>query len=286
MSSHAPRRILVPLDGSDLALKAVPWATRLARGGVSQLVLLYARVPLIASARHPEAALLERANAREAQHRAFCQMQAVSDAVREQGVAVAVSLQRGTPATAILDTARRRAVDLVVMASHGEGGATRLVFGSVADAVSRAATMPLLIVPARIEPAVPAEGPLRVLVALDGSALAERALQKVSNWAAAAPFDLLLLRVVRSADERRAAELYLSQVAGCTTATCRTRVEVGHPAVVIERVAEQEQTDIIAVGSRGRGGLARLLLGSVATDVLGKTVRPVLLCRCAPPPST
>jgi nucleotide-binding universal stress UspA family protein len=244
---------------------------------------MYARPWFPANARHPEAALIGRAESSRAHRRALGQLQAISQQLLDTGMTARVALERGPAADVILEVARRRDVDLIVMSSHGDGGATRWLLGSVADAVCRKARLPLLIVPARCEREPLSDRPLRVLVALDGSELAERALRVVEKWSADVNFQPILLRVIdhSQAPIREEAERYLADIANALPAgldRASVRVEVGSATGAIMRVADEENVDMIAMGTRVRGGLARAVLGSVAAGTLHLARVPVLVC--------
>jgi nucleotide-binding universal stress UspA family protein len=247
------------------------------------LLLVYARPLFPANARHPEAVLIGRAESSRAQRRAFRQLRAISQQLLDAGMTAQVALQRGPAAEAILEVARRRDVDLIVMSSHGDGSASRWLLGSVADAVCRKATLPLLIVTARCEREPLFDNPLRVLVALDGSHLAEHALQVVEKWSADVNFQPILLRVIDHSQQpvREGAERYLLDLAKALPAGLdhpTIRVEIGSATSAITRVADEENADMIAMGTRGRGGLARAVLGSVAAGTLHLARVPVLVC--------
>jgi nucleotide-binding universal stress UspA family protein len=276
-----PRSILVPLDGSALAERAVPLAARLARDAAANVLLVYARPPLEVNARHPEAALIGRVESHRAWRRAFRQLHAISQQLLDTGLTAQILLERGPAAEVILEVARRRDVDLIAMSSHGDGGASRWLLGSVADEVCRRATLPVLIVTARCDRDPRPDRPLRVLVALDGFSLAEHALQVVQEWSAAVHVQPVLLRVVGQAPERDVAERYLVDIVSALPVGLdrpTIRIEVGSPASAIVRVGDEENIDMIAIGTHGRGGLARAILGSVATRTLQLAHVPVLVC--------
>ena len=131
-SAHAvPRTILVPLDGTELAEHAIPFAVSLARQHGSALLLV--------GASHGHHALEEAAAYLQRWHERLevgCELRVAHD--------VAV----GEPGRAIVDAATRHAADLVVMATHARTGVERAVKGSVADYVLRHAGAPVLLVPA------------------------------------------------------------------------------------------------------------------------------------------
>jgi nucleotide-binding universal stress UspA family protein len=128
-----------------------------------------------------------------------------------------------------------------------------------------------------------------IVVPLDGSPLAEAALPHAYLLAAEAGSTVLLLRVVHGratlngTDAALAeAETYLEHVQRHISAggvSVRTHVATGTPAEAIASVAAQQDADMIAMGTHGRSGLRRMLLGSVTNAVLLATPLPVLLVR-------
>lgn len=141
---------------------------------------------------------------------------------------------------------------------------------------------------------------MRILIPLDGSPLAEKALEIAEPLALAAGMEVLLLRVVppippliegariiMTADEvaaleRREAEAYLAGIAtGLRGRGLRVRplVRVGDPARAILATAEAEGATLIAMATHGRGGLGRLLFGSVTAQVMRASPVPVLTVR-------
>lgn len=152
------------------------------------------------------------------------------------------------------------------MGTHGRTGLTRLALGSVADRMVRAGTAPVLLV-REAEPST-----LRsALVMLDGSGLAEEALEAVK-----------LFEAVDDARDRRPATTYLegvaSQLAG-SGLTAEAIVDVGDPAALVHQAAEG--ADLVALCTHGRGGLDRFRHGSVAERVVRDSKKPVLLVRAA-----
>lgn len=138
---------------------------------------------------------------------------------------------------------------------------------------------------------------------LDGSAFAEEVLAPARELSEVLGAELLLLRVVESSGILRSAEddldafrtpranqqlaearHYLEDFAGRVWATgmaVATRVVVGPPATSIAEVARESGADLIAMATHGRGGLARLVLGSVAMGTLQQASAPLLLVRPA-----
>ena len=153
-------RILVPLDGSDLAERALPYAAEIAKLAGSEIVLLQAVTPF--------AATLGQATASDAAEVAPIFTESAMAIAREQhagmvaaardylashaselakaGVKARTEVLEGAPAQTILQYAQANGVGLIAMCTHGRGGLGRLVFGSVADALLRNSGLPVLLV--------------------------------------------------------------------------------------------------------------------------------------------
>jgi nucleotide-binding universal stress UspA family protein len=146
--------ILVPLDGSLLAEAALPRAVDLARVSGGRLLLV----------RAVEAKGLPGVDAAEAQVRVVREGEAYLAGVQEQlrattPAAVETSVWYGPAAYAIVEAARVRKADVIVMTTHGRSGLGRLVLGSVAESVLRGTTTPILLLRAPEAPIAPPEGP-------------------------------------------------------------------------------------------------------------------------------
>jgi nucleotide-binding universal stress UspA family protein len=285
--------ILVPLDGSVLAERAIPYAVALARKTQARLLLMravLAHPPVDVPLEEAQAAVIERAEV---------ELAAVAARVRDQQVTVDAVVHYDDAAPGILAVAEEQGADLLVMSTLGRGGIGRWIYGSVADEVLRHATVPVLLVSASCERGWPTEAGLRVLVPLDGSELAEVALGPAREIAAGPGAGLSLLRAVQplaytEADgaaevlrlqeevELADASRYLEDVAARQPAGLEAvslHTVVGQPATQINEIARGQRVDLIAMATHGRGGLARLVLGSVATNVLQHTNVPLLLVR-------
>jgi nucleotide-binding universal stress UspA family protein len=207
-----------------------------------------------------------------------------------EGLSVTGICEFAKPASLILDKARDSAADLIVIGARGRGRVGEFVLGSVSHRVALHAHCSTLIVKER-------EGPVkRVVVAVEGQEDGAR----IKAWLLAHPFknavDLTIVTVVRpipSTDPfnlfpvqdwtdiaRRAAE---DLVKGLATAlmnhryTVGTQVAVGDPIGIL---TERAQTaDLLMIGSHGRKGLERFLLGSISHALLHGSPCPVLVVR-------
>ena len=132
-------KILVPLDGSTTAEAAVPIALRLARA--EKAALMFLTVTTVHPAPDPAPVEADLVPIRDAQ--------AYLDAAKRRLAAdypnISTAVWRGAPAAAIVRAAQEYGVDEIVMTTHGRTGAERDMFGSVADAVLRAAPIPILV---------------------------------------------------------------------------------------------------------------------------------------------
>ena len=134
------QRILVPLDGSDRAELALPFAEELAAKLGSEIILL---------------CVSDSAEAEDyAKHEIY--LEQITEAVKraakklltnpEQKVSIRSAVTIGLPAQEIVDYAEQVAVSLIIMATHGRTGVSRWALGSVAEKVMRASTRPVLLV--------------------------------------------------------------------------------------------------------------------------------------------
>lgn len=302
------KRILVPLDGSVRAEQALPLAARLARvtqGSVilTQVVQLPSEYAMYAAPATPPPALLQ---ADRSEAVAYLQHVAHHDALA--GLNVETEVVTGLTAQEILGQIAERHADAVVMSSHGRTGLARWVLGSVAEHVSRAAPVPVLIVrdndiPFQVS-AQRTRQP-RVLVPLDGSPLAERALEPAVSLAMAFGTDLHLLLVVMPMEAMRenmpealvmdGAKGYLNTIAQRLRAE-HSDLGVGwsvgvdvDPATAIIRMADGSDDtegagvaggcDVIAMATHGRTGFSRWAMGSMTERVLHAAKHSMLIVR-------
>lgn len=302
-----PSKVLVPVDGSNFAEHALPYALGVARRTGSTLHLALVHVPTeMVSPTYPLVDAMEDRDAELREHDA-AYMEDLVERLEPSGVEVRPALLNGRVASALADYVDDRQIDLVVMTTHGRGGIQRAWLGSTADSLIRHCMIPILLVrPSEETREIGPESDRevhRVLAALDGSDTAETALRDAFELGITADASLILVHTLQppvaaaspylphtiqlTHDEMEARERhmkgYLERVAGEAWLGDRStelRVQVDyHPAPAILEVAEEEDVDLITVGTHGRGGLRRLVLGSVADKVIRGTHRPVLVHR-------
>jgi nucleotide-binding universal stress UspA family protein len=309
------RTILVPLDESPLGERALPYAAVLARRSGARLVLLEVAIANLVTRTDPQTGEPHTVDL------AARYLAGVAARLGDGVTAETVQLS-GEPGPAIVAEGRRRAADLIAMSTHGRSGLGRWLYGSVAEHVIRHAPAPVLLVPATAEApadrATPAgaggERAPRVLVGLDGSEHALAALDPASDLARVLGASLHLLRVVvptvpasvevaglgvgvwgawppaafdyDPTAELAAARDYLESVATGVRArehAVQVAVERGPAAATIVDYAREQAMDAIVLATHGRGGLARLVLGSVAYETARTASVPLLLVRPTSP---
>ncbi|HXE57693.1 MAG TPA: universal stress protein [Gemmatimonadales bacterium] len=294
-------RVLVPLDGSPFAEQAVPFAAAIARrrDAILDLTLVHQPVPawsLVADAANADQALLLAVQERE---RAY--LDETAGRLRADGLAVEVTTLFGHVPSALAEHVDASGADLVVMTTHGRGPLSRFWVGSVADAMVRRVSVPVLLVRPRKGVSGRRTTFRRVLIPLDRSELAETALEPALALVEPGPARLVLLEVLDqpapvmepplpylvgidpqlTLQQRELAEGYLAGVAERLRGRgfgVETRVGLGAgTADAVLAQAKTDRVDLIALATHGAGGLRRLALGSVADKIVRGADRPVLV---------
>jgi len=267
------RRILVTADGSSEAETA------------------FAAVLPLLKAEAPEVAVLHVLESPDASFTPPAQVARACRALRSNGVAAHLELREGKPAWEIARLANR--MDLVVMSTHGRSGLKRLVLGSVTEDVLRRVEVPLLVT----RPEIPPRPWDRIVVALDGSPRGEAILQDVVPLARRMKASVALIQsalppVTMSGvgdvpgvrvDENplpyleRVRARLASEGVDATVAALE-----GRAGFQILRYAQESNASLLCMTTHGRSGLARIVLGSIADEVLRQAPCPVLLRRSVP----
>ena len=305
------KKVLVPLDGSELAEVTLVYAKELAGRMDLEVILLHVGSPGASESMPLRRAYVEQAVEMVKLGSAEVQKKF---GLRRRGKAIKVrgELVAGYPADEILRYAGEHEVDLILMATHGWSGIKRWLLGSVADKVLRASVVPVWLVRATAAKGVVYSERLRFLVPLDGSELAELVLPHVEALAkqrSTEPVEVVLVRVCeplvlpavtapeaslnwgKMAGEhmvkcRQSAEKYLSKIEkrfeGIGAGVSSVVLE-GQPADGIIDYANKNRFDLVVMATHGRSGISRWAYGSVAGKVLLGTSSPVFLVR---PPST
>ncbi|RMH11200.1 MAG: universal stress protein [Gemmatimonadetes bacterium] len=294
------RCILVPLDGSAFSETALPWAFHIAKAwdaGV-EVATVHEPVPTL------DYDLWEKASREWTDHYVKRVRERIAETV---GLQVDGSVLAGSVPEALERLVEEHDVDLVVMATHGRGPLSRAWLGSTADAFVRHTKAPVLLVRPEsedVEVDLAARPTIRhILVPLDGSREAEAVLEWARALAAVDGGRITLLRVFPYPEEfasaylphtvqintelldegrQRAREYIEAEVAKLRDQGYEVDGDVvvdSSPAQGIVHWAGEHPVDVIAMATHGRGGVSRLLLGSVTDKVLRSAHIPVLAFR-------
>jgi nucleotide-binding universal stress UspA family protein len=294
--------LMVPLDGSEFGRHAIPWALAVAEPAGARVDLVHVLPPLYGMGVVDET--LVTAEVRDAQRETA--EQSLSDLAHRlhigTGVSFSAAVDEGSIPDALVRHADENGVGLIVMTTHGRTGFARAVLGSVSDAVVRHGRRPVLLArphrhpPEEREPAAVSE----VLILLDGTAASEAIVDHAIELSRLTGAACTLLHVVvpellpsgvatppaladqraTVADERRYESYLASRAEQLRTADVPlTTAIVRHPDLaegVLEYCASHP-VSLIAMATRGRGGVERAVLGSVTDAVLRKTQLPILV---------
>jgi nucleotide-binding universal stress UspA family protein len=304
------RRILVPLDGSPFGDSAIGYATAIARRAGAMVELVHVHVPhhidgnLFTVTPYMYEGVLDVDV--ELDHEILRQE---LEALRERALLLAedtdltvtARLVTGRVDMAVEHEAEAFHADLIVMATHARSGFARARLGSVADAVVRQATMPVLLVrpPENYTEASLCPHLHHVLIAVDGSPFSEQILEPAAELARLCEADVSLMHVEVPHGERtilgmkageaaldkmrEVSEHYLQYLASTNSELFEQpqlkAVVATYPAAAIVDAARECGAGLVAMATHGRGGLTRLILGSTANEVLIHSAVPVLLYR-------
>jgi len=262
--------IVVPLSGTPLAETALPPAEALCHAFGCTLTLIAAR---------PRPA--ERDSAEELQDNLEDYLDQTASGLRKSGLTVDLLVGSGRPDAVVPRLARDVGADLIVMTTHGRRDVERLFVSAVADRIVRVAPCAVLLIRPLDEWRSRRTRFRRLLVNLDGSTSAERALRYARRLAREFDGEILLLAVPEADTEQAGLEDYIGRVEAALRAEgLRVRSSVGGsgPARTIVATSEAEAIDLVLLVSHGRGGPRRPVpLGSVADRVIQTAQCPVLL---------
>lgn len=296
-------KILVALDGSKLSESILPYARFFGKALKTHLELLHVIDPdalmpsVIAQQGHYDDIMTaEKKNTDE-----YLRSIAVS---LSDSPSVDCSVDIGKPADVIVNRAAAQPGTLIAMATHGRSGVQRWLLGSVAEKVLQIASNPLLIVRGTHDPKAVQATFKRVVVPLDGSDLAEKALPHASDLAKRMDLEIVLLRVyalpliygdaaryyspygdqllelveeeAKQYVEQKAAQLEKEGVRQVSSVVVK-----GDSAEQIMDFARKTPDNLIAMCTHGRSGIARLVLGSVTGRVVRHAGDPTLIIRAA-----
>lgn len=292
-------RILVPLDGSTVAERALAPAVALGRSFPGSEILL---MRVVETRGGPGRGLAEGVEYRLARAEATAYLEREAERIREEATPVSTHVSVGKPADEILEVARAKNVSVITLTTHGQGGATRFHAGGTVRKLTSRAERSLLLV--RGDSAGPAGTGMefeRLMVPLDGSARGDWALSLAVTIARMNGAELLLAHVVRpptawgvggptATDQvgeawmeahREAAHVFLrekEQQLSAPDLKVRTRVLVApNVAATLNDLAINEDVSLTVLAAHGESGPGGFPCGCVAHALLEQGTASVLM---------
>lgn len=270
------KKLMVALDGSEDAERALWWATQVA-GREKALVVLFRAVDT--AILEPEFIPSTVADARN-------YLQRMEAEINQAGLPAKVVVRQGEPATAIVKAATEEGCDLILMATRDGSGVRRRTIGGVTEQVLRTSPIPVLPVRSRTRPA--RNGHVRrVIVPVDGSGAAERAHDWAAGLARMLKARLVFLHVYPAGPgglglhaEETFEALRMRTVRLCRLlrkGSLKARFAVRSGDAARRILGFSRKNDLIVTASRGQGGFKRWIFGSVAEKLVHEARVPVLV---------
>ncbi|QLH83107.1 universal stress protein [Halosimplex pelagicum] len=281
--------ILFPTDGSDAAETALDTAIAAAGAHDATLHVLY-----VADTNQPSLSNVQGrvTDVLEGEGRDI--VEEAGARARNAGVETVEEVIQGGPSRTICDYVDDRGVDLVVMGTRGSRDIERIILGSVTERVVRNADAPVLVVPPESDREYPPEA---ILVGTDGSEGSEAAVDEGLGIAEATGGTLHLVSVLESnvlgidigssqiseARERREEEVFAParERAEDRGVAVETAVEEGDVVDRLDEYVDAHGIDLVVVGTHGRTGLDKRILGSVTENLMRSVSVPVLSVRAS-----
>ena len=314
-------RVLVPLDGSENAATAWPFGRLIARACGAELEVLRIVAPFAVMARArmsgsepisespppiTDDVSFDRLRALQEQIKQAAQadLDRVAGAASAEGTPVTTIVREGEPADVIIEVAGSQQGTLICMATHGRSGIARWFYGSVTDRVVHHAGTSTLVIRSREGERRAPEALRRVVVPVDGSALSERAIPMAVDIARSLGVGITIMRaldlgleetisassvgeppIINTEEMRAESQSYVDNIAkrvrDLGIADYDTRTIDERPAEAIVEEVGEAGDKLVVMGSHGRSGATRWLLGSVSDNVVRHSTGPVLIVRGA-----
>jgi nucleotide-binding universal stress UspA family protein len=265
-------KLLLATDASEYSEGAVREALRLAKQCSSRLIAM----SVVITNLELEETMPKIIESEE--KKAYEHLEAIKERASKEGIDCSIAMSHGDePYQDIVRRASESRVDMIVMGKHGRTGLLRLMMGSVAAKVIGYAPCNVLVV----SPTATIDFK-NVLIATDGSLYSEAAAHEAIGISKRYNSHLIALSVASSEVEVAAAD-YNVRKTGELAAKDGIKVDgltvFGKPYEAITEAAKQKGADLIVVGSHGRKGLERLLMGSVTERLIGHTEKAVLVVK-------
>jgi nucleotide-binding universal stress UspA family protein len=280
------KKILVAIDGSDSSMHALQESLNLASKEGSRITAVS-----VSPQFEGDLSLVGVGNLSAALKDPFeVALSKAKEMAESSRVSITTISEEGEPYERILDVAEAEDCDLIVVGTKGMSGLEKVLLGSVAAAVIGHSHRDVLVIPAKSQ-----IGWQRILVTTDGSKYSKAAVERAINYAKAYGSTLTVVAVVDAPAELsgvapgavedmiRKAKSYVGEVksqadsAGLPTETFVLEGEEAYRKIT--EFAREHNINIIVMGSHGRRGLSKLLVGSVAEKIIGYAHCPVLIAK-------
>mgnify|MGYP000034623863 CR=1 FL=1 len=274
-------KLLVATDGSIFSESAIREAINLARTCSSKLIA----ISVVKTS--PEFEDLVPQVSEKAEKEMREHLESVKSRASKEGVDCEIVIHRGEePFQNIVNDAAKNQVDMIIIGTHGRTGLKRLLMGSVTARVIGHAPCNVLVVPlhAKVECR-------HILVATDGSRYSDAAASEAIGIAKRCGGSLIVISVALSDkeiilpeddEEMILAKDNVKKIVGLAEkegVKTEGLTAIGKPYEAIVETAKRKHADLIVVGSHGRTGLDRLLMGSVTERVIGHSEVAVLVVK-------
>lgn len=282
--------ILVPLDGSQLSERSLPYATAIASALQTNVVLMIAAY----TSDIPEHGPWSDEMVAHPRETCMAYLAGVGSRIGVPEDKLVVKI--GYPHEAILQTAHDVGAAMVVISTHGRSGISRWMYGSTAGNLLHASNVPVFVVGKEVPDGAASFSPKHVLVPLDGSTLGEAALPHAREISNAFGANITLVRVAPFSAEAypmMVPSMYWPTldedlIAGATAYMEKMRSSIDQPVEInvlqgaragaLLDFVEAKAVDLVVMATHARAGVQRAILGSTADRMLGGRA-PVLLIR-------
>jgi nucleotide-binding universal stress UspA family protein len=279
--------ILLPFDGSDGAAEVLHHASELAHWADATIRVLY-----VADTTRDSVTVVEADTVDVLVQKGNEIVEEAGKTLDTLGASYETDVVQGNPAPTIADYAERYDQDLVVMPTHGREGLSRYVLGSVSEKVVRLSSVPVLTV--RMQPDETLTFPYEnILLPTDGSEAATGAIERTLSFAASLDATVHVLSVVEESapgldlgptdsdnendrNATEAVEAAISEAEARGVSNTVRHVEQGNPVEEILEIIESFDIHAVGMGTTGKRGTDRILLGSVAEKTVRSAPVPVM----------
>lgn len=283
------QKILVGIDGSEESFNAFKSALSLAKKINASVSVLYV-LPLgveVSSALSLFTGMKD--IFRKGAEKILKEAQSIAE---EEGIEVRLKFEEGEPYTKLVDILYAEESDLLVLGKSGKGGLAKALIGSTASRAIGASPVDVLVIPKNTTLKLK-----KMLVPVDGSLYSEEAAMRALELASHLKSEIILLSVVEIPFElyetatdigkmvehlKTEAEEFIRKLKSKYKEKgieVKGYVVEGIVEEKILEIAEKEEVDLIIMGSHGKTGLKRLLMGSVTEKVLTLGTKPVLVVK-------